>query len=70
MKRSMMELRIAEMLVDIRFDDPMEQAAYMLRRLEKAGMLPPLHQDIPKDDKDYIGWATEEFYNWEKEDEE
>jgi hypothetical protein len=37
----MMELRIAEMLVDIRFDDPMEQAAYMLRRLEKAGMKPP-----------------------------
>ena len=42
----------------------------MLDTIEKAGMLPPIHEDIPDDDQEYIGYAMGEFHNWEKEDEE
>ena len=41
----------------------------ILTTIEEAGMLPPIHEDVPDDDKEYIGYAMEEFHNWEKEDE-
>lgn len=43
MKRNMMVLKIAESLVEPRYpDDIMKEASYILKRIEKAGMIPPL----------------------------
>ena len=47
----------------------LSNADVILTTLESAGMLPPIHQDVPDDDQEYIGYAMEEFHNWEKEDE-
>ena len=47
-----------------------KDAKFMMNAIEEAGMLPPIHEDIPDDDQEYIGYAMGEFHNWEKEDEE
>ena len=60
----------------IESEDPFESheaphlASDILTALEEHGMLPPIHEDIPDDDQEYIGYAMGEFHNWEKEDEE
>jgi hypothetical protein len=44
MTRSMMVLKLAEMLIESNIDDVEEAADDILRRLEKAGMIPPDQQ--------------------------
>lgn len=41
MKRSEIQLIIAECLIEPHFEDPLKEASFILKRLEKAGMLPP-----------------------------
>lgn len=42
MKRDKIVLLISEMLVEPRYEDVTDQADFILRKLEKMGMLPPL----------------------------
>ena len=62
MKRSEMLLIIAEQLVDRRYKDPKKEADFLLKRLEKAGMLPP-----PKPDKELEGSYYVDINEWEEE---
>ena len=48
MRRSDMVLAIMECLVEPHFpDDPEKEAAYILKKLEKKGMKPPLTKRCP-----------------------
>jgi len=66
MKRSEMVLRIAECLVEPHSDDPMIEASHILKRLEKAGMLPPEAPVTKRFDLD-VYTIMERF--WEPENE-
>lgn len=59
MRRSEVVNLIAETLVEPRYDDILEEASFILKRLENAGMLPPEHG------LDYEGKALNE---WEDEE--
>lgn len=71
MKRSEIVLIIAESLIEPHFpDDIMKEASYILKRLERKGMTPPIW--IEKyESTDFIGrdeTKTVERKGWEPED--
>lgn len=66
MKREEMILLIAECLVEPHFDDAINEANYILTKIEKAGMVPPPR--IEKDPGHFFGDAFEyEVNEWEDE---
>lgn len=65
MKREQAVLIIAESLVEPRHDDVMKEASHILKRLEKAGMMPPCHPDLFCFDCD----DGSPMCKWEDEDE-
>jgi hypothetical protein len=67
MKRSMMVLKLAEMLVESNIEDVEEAADDILARLEKAGMQPPVRTIYHVDPTDPFYY--EEKNEWEPEDE-
>ena len=62
MKRSMMVLKIAEVLVEPRHDAIMDQASYLLKKLEQYGMLPPTINTSHNGETffDINAWETED----------
>lgn len=65
MKRSDMELLIAECLIEPHSDDPLKEASYILKRLQDHGMMPPFNYD-----KFYKSWRIGgNGYEWDEEDE-
>lgn len=79
MKRSEMVLKIAECLIEPHHDDVMEEASYILKKLERFGMIPPMSiielkggygindcTHVIKKDNEYIGACAQ--YKWEPEE--
>jgi hypothetical protein len=63
MTREEMVLKIAECLIEPHHDDPIKEASYILKRIEKAGMLPP-YRDNGQDPITEDGEANPKFYGY------